>query len=165
MKILAKILIGVFILIGIYVIIYVYSIYAFAVGFSPGNIGVITYIENDIKGKYYHQYIDSFFVYHPEFSAPDSINQSLRYKSLDYDHLSLSKFYFSNNPNEVYYVQMDGFVNIRFVYNPITEESFGSHSEYKKEEVNRVKKRFETEIIPKFEKVILKYESKDSIYY
>ncbi|MBO9702796.1 MAG: hypothetical protein J7604_21465 [Sporocytophaga sp.] len=148
-----------------------YYIHEFAKGFG-GNIGTITCIDdNQIKDKYLEKYIDSFYVYYPEYIVPDSIKQDNLYQSLDYDHLSLSKFYFSNHPIEIYYIQWTGpgCVNIRFTYNPITSESSGvfrgdPEDKIKEHEIERIKNRFEEEIISKIEKVILKYESRDSIY-
>jgi len=160
MKIFPKLVLGFLIAVFIAFLVYILKMYFFVIGFSPGNIGTITHAESkNIYGNYFGKYIDSFYVYHPEHKTPKQFEQNIPH----YDHLKTLDFYFSKEPKEIYSVGFRGFVSIRFVSSTIYGEFNGKI--YNEMEIERIKTRFETEIIPKFEKIILKYESKDSIYY
>lgn len=140
-------------------------------GYSPGNIGSLTCVDNNIRAKYIRKYLDTFYMIYPQYNVPDTIKQNYYYQSLDYEHLSLSKFYFSKDTVEVYYIQWSGpgCVNIRFTYDSKTEEIHGNFrrkpaNQLEDKEIQRIKSRFECEIMQKLEKIILKYEPQDSIY-
>lgn len=171
MKIIKVILITIAIAVVLGIAGFFYFINEFAKGFG-GNIGTITCVDdNKLKDEYLMQYVDSFYVSYPQYQVPDSIKQNNSFQSLDYDHLSLSKFYFSTEPIEVYYIQWSGpgCVNIRFTYDPKSESSSGvfrgdSDDKIKETEIERIKSRFEREVIPKLEETILRFEPKDSIY-
>lgn len=166
-----KNIITVVIVIAFFIVGFFYLVNEFAKGFG-GNIGTITCIDDhQLKDKYLKQYVDSFYVFNPEYEVPDTIQQNAMYQSLDYDHLALSEFYFSKDPIEIYYIQWSGpgCVNIRFVYNPETTKALGVFrgdvdDKIKQQEIRRIKTRFEIEVVPKLEEIILKYESQDSIY-
>lgn len=149
-----------------------YFVHEFAKGFG-GNIGSITCVDDhQLKDEYLNTYIDSLYLYYPELQVPDSIvSKDANYKALDYEHLSLSKFYFSEAPIEIYYVQMNGTcMNIRFVYDPIKKQVSGvfrgdPKDKIKKRKIERIVKRFELEVMEKLEKLILENEPKELIYY
>ena len=149
---------GLIIIIGLLIIGYIIFMLEFGKGFG-GNISTITCVDSQIKTEDILKNIDSFFDDYPKYHVPDSIQERHKFKSLDYDHLALTKFYFSDEPIEIYYIQWTGpgCINIRFKYDPLSGQSIGMFrgdpdDKINKNEVNRIKHRFESEVISKFKK-------------
>jgi cbb3-type cytochrome oxidase subunit 3 len=132
-----------------------------------GGIRSITSIDDSLKSMYIRQYIDSFYTYYPEYIVPDSIKDKFEYQSGDYEHLSMSKFYFKEKPIEVYFIDIH-MMCVTSVYNPINKKRItntrASPLDIDDEEIARIKNRFETEIIPKLELVLLKYVPAEELY-
>ena len=122
--------------------------------------------KDSLKYRYIEQYIDSFYTYYPEYIVPDSIAKRYDYKSHDYEHLSMFKFYFNKKPVEIYFI--GNMMNVVFVYDPINKTWISNTRakplEIDDKEIERIKHRFEKEINPKLELVLLKYVPAEKLY-
>ncbi len=136
---------------------------------TGGSTGVVTEInDNKLKVDFILKYLDTFFIKYPEYIVPDSIQNMFEFKSNDYEHLNLSKFYFSNNPTEVYFIQWKGpgYINVRAILDVNSNNTIWTNlqEDVSESEILRIKNRFEDSIIYKIEQIILNNEIKDSIY-
>ena len=80
----------------------------------------------------------------------------------------MSKFYFSNNPTEVYFIQWKGpgYINVRAILDVNSNNTIWTNlqEDVSESEILRIKNRFEDSIIYKIEQIIINNEIKDSIY-
>jgi hypothetical protein len=133
---------------------------------APGSgLGSLADISDfKFKTPFYRKHTDSLLYYYPQFEMPDSIRNLQNYHS----HLNVSCFYFDNPPKEVYFVQWEGtgFISIRAGYN-VTKQMHIIENErinllVSDQEKNRIKKRFQNEILNKLDSLIDKSADKDS---
>ena len=149
-------------------IAFLYFLSLFAKGFT-GTDKERTYrtpiicIEHNIKTEILKESVSDFKLQFPEHIVPDSIKRDCSYQQFSYhDHLQLDEFYFTEKPYEIYLVQWTGpgCINVRFAYNPFTDKTSNTFHKNQndsivRQELNRIKKRFEGEIITKMESMLI----------
>jgi hypothetical protein len=133
-------------------------------GYGRQGLGSIAYIDSTkYKDEYYIKYVDTFFKYFPTYKKPDSISGSILVSS--YEFLNLTPFYFDKNPKEIYYVQLDGGIYVRFGFNIDKQEEVFENSNNPssdEQEKLRIKERFRHEILDKIDSLISVSKDKDS---
>ena len=125
-------------------------------GYGKQGLGSIAYIDSTkYKDEYYIKYVDTFFKYFPTYKKPDSISGSILASS--YEFLNLTPFYFDKKPKEIYYVQLDGGIYVRFGFNIDKQEEVFENSNNPssdEQEKLRIKERFRHEILDKIDSLI-----------
>ena len=159
-----------FLLISIVVVFFLKKFFVdFAGDLAPNNQVCLTDIS---KTKYrtdiLSKFIDTFLSKHPEYDATKHgypIDTSLSF-------LSLRNIYFNSNPTEIYLIRVDYPVCIRTTYNFATGVTLAFHAnEYEKElstnivEVERIRSRFQKEVLDTVIRYIEKSSFSDSIKY
>ncbi len=147
--------------------------------FTKGFIGTdkektyrtpIICIEHNIKTDILKESVSGFQLQFPEHLVPDSIKSDYSYKQFSYyEHLQLDEFYFTEKPYEIYFVQWTGpgCINVRFAYNPLSDKISNTFHKNQndsivRQELNRIKKRFEREIITKMESMLMNRNLKNN---
>lgn len=109
--------------------------------------------------------IDSLYLNYPEYVIPSKWTKFDIWKSRGYDFLDSRIFYFSVQPEEMYYVTFYGDANdsiqINHTYTALSIRAYcnGNYKWLKEEDCTskqkeRIQKRFDEEIIPKLQKYI-----------
>jgi hypothetical protein len=133
--------------------------------YKAGNLISLHYpVETRLKTELVKQYVDSL-IQNKGYNVPF---KWLRYdKLVDLDSTYNKRIYFSRNPEEMYLVSSGGMLSIEDVYNPsiIDGEYVAERERMPAKEEQRVKIRFQHEILDVIEKMARQDGLPDSLIY
>jgi hypothetical protein len=155
------------IVVGIFVIQFIRSCND-GFGYRAGSgLGSLVDIGGEkYKHSYLRQYADTFFILYPQYKVP--ANDPTAYLTSGYEFLNLTKFYFDEEPREIYCVQWEGtgFISVRFAYSYATGKAVVENERDKvyvdEEDKQRMTKRLRTEILDRIDSIIDKSVDRDS---
>ncbi len=131
---------------------------SFAKGYPNKKPAAIGDVRMSSPSDLVYQYVDSLYLYYPEYQVPKGLREELPYWG-DSSHafLNIRYFYFGNPPEEVHELQFSGMVYHRCVYKPdngTLRSCSGGEVGFNTPEANRIITRMEVEVIPKIEELI-----------
>ena len=134
--------------------------------YKVGNLESLGYpAHTPLRDSLVKRYFDSLILKHG-YAVP----QKWKYydKLVDLDSINFKRIYFKNNPEEMYIISfIGGVISIEDVYNPqIREGGFVADRKLVlKEEEQRIRKRFHTEILDTIEAMAKREGLPDSLIY
>jgi hypothetical protein len=158
-----RIILGIFLVVLISIILFVGFIIYFASNFSAGTLGGFDSRTFPTSKRVLVKGIDSIYSQYPQYKIPEKWDSLNDWSQRGYDFLDTRIFYFSSNPEEMYYVSFYGDANdtiqkdttrtslsIRAVHDG--KNGWNLEDEFSNKEKNRIENRFDQEIISKLEK-------------
>jgi len=152
----------------IYLLIVLFSLLS-----CDGTLGGFNTISFPISKKKLEIAIDSLYSKHPEYKIPDEFQEYNSWSKRGYDFLDSRFFYFSEFPEEMYYISFIGLeetfkdtthinIAIRSVFIESKKRWF-EEKDFTEDDKSKIKRRFKNEIISKLEEYS-KSKSKDLGY-
>lgn len=129
------------------------------------NLDILSYpIETHLRSQLISDYFDTL-IQNRGYQVPDKWMH--KNKLVILDSINFKRIYLKNNPEEMYLVSFQGMLLLADVYNPnIVEYDWVANRErMPKEEEDRIKKRFKTEILDTIEAIAKRDGLQDSIIY
>jgi hypothetical protein len=142
---------------GIFLLLVMFSLLS-----CDGTLGGFNTISFPTSKKKIEIAIDSLYFNYSEYKIPDKYQEFNNWTKRGYDFLDSRIFYFSQSPEEMYYISFIGEeetlkdtthidIAIRSVFTG-SKRKWLKQEDFTKEEENRIQTRFKTEIISKLEK-------------
>ncbi|MCC9073236.1 hypothetical protein LNQ49_16790 [Flavobacterium sp. F-65] len=127
-----------------------------------GTLGGFNNLSFPVPKKKLEVAFDSLYSNYPEYKIPAKYQNFNNWSKRGYDFLDSRIFYFSQSPEEMYYISFVGDeqnlkdtthidIAIRAVFAG-NKKKWLKQEDFTKEEENRIQERFKTEIISKLEK-------------
>ena len=127
-----------------------------------GTLGGFNTVSFPVSKKKLEVAFDSLYSNYPEYKIPDKYQEFNSWSKRGYDFLDSRLLYFSQSPEEMYYISFVGDeqtfkdtshidVAIRSVW-IASKRKWLEQDDFSKEEENRIQTRFKSEIISKLEK-------------
>ena len=127
-----------------------------------GTLGGFNIISFPVSKKKLEVAFDSLYSNYPEYQIPDKYQEFNKWQYWGANSLDAKTFYFSQSPEEMYYISFVGDeqtfkdtthidISIRSVFIG-NKRKWLKQEEFTKEEESRIQTRFKTEIITKLEK-------------
>lgn len=129
---------------------------------SCGTLGGLNTISFPVSKEKLETAFDSLYSNHPEYKIPDKLQEFNKWDYWGANSLDAKTFYFSQSPEEMYYISFVGDeqalkdtthidIAIRSVFVG-NKRKWIKQEDFTKEEENRIQARFKAEIISKIEK-------------
>ncbi|GEM_PF-716077 len=133
--------------------------------FSAGTLGGFSNREFPLSKRDVVEGIEHFYTDYPQYKMPSEWERFDGWSKRGYDFLDSRIFYFDSPPQEMYYVTFLGDANdkekedIRPVSMAVrsvcdTIGSWRNRGDFTPEEVRRIEKRFDDEIVSRLEKIL-----------
>lgn len=123
-------------------------IFGFSCIYNAGNVGCIISFPSNIRSKLIMELTDSLHSY-GELVCPENFKNVHNFYGSK--HLEHKLYYFSNDPEEVYYVTIDVDISIRYIYSFDKNEVISRETNLNEEEYNRIRTRFIKEVLGKID--------------
>lgn len=141
----------------------IYSLFVlFTLTSCDGTLGGFNTVSFPVSKKKLENSIDSLYFNYPEYKIPDKYQEFNNWAKRGYDFLDSRIFYFSQSPEEMYYISFVGdeqtfkdTTHIDIAIRSVFEDKkmkWLKQEDFSKEEETRIQERFKKEIISKLEK-------------
>jgi hypothetical protein len=151
------------------VAVFVRAIDEVANDIAPNNtVALFRYDNLRYQPELLESYVDTFLARYPEFRADGLATWMV---NPEYDnYLHIKRFYFKEEPKEIYAVRMDWPMSIWYVYEVETGNDLSIHrrdhvADSTAQEIKRIKKRFDDEVLSEVFQIIDATGMPDSVKY